>query len=190
MDSNYFAIIEAILFAMGCPVETEKISELLEIEPEKLADILERFSEYINNSERGIKLIRLNNSIQLVTRGEYHKYVAKLLETKQQRTLSQSALETLSIVAYNQPVTKAMIDSVRGVDSSNSVVRLMERDLVEHRGRLETTGRPVLYGTTEEFLRIFGLENLEDLPVLEMSVLNSITPDNNMTFDDIVPPSD
>jgi segregation and condensation protein B len=189
-EETVFPIIEAMLFAMGQPLECEKITEVLELSGENGSYILEKFADTVNKSGRGVKIVKINDSIQMVTRSEYHKYVAKLMETKSQKTLSQASLETLSIIAYNQPVTKSMIESVRGVDSQNSVMKLLERDLIEQRGRLDAPGRPMLYGTTEEFLRIFGLENLSELPELELSVLSGIQPDNNLTFDDIVAPKE
>ena len=182
-----FAMLEALLFAMGCPVEIKKMAEIAETSLEDFNELLKEFQEKINKSDRGVKVVRMNNSVQMVSRPKYHEKVAKLLETKSQRNLSQSALETLSIIAYNQPVTKANIESVRGVDSYNSIMRLLERDLIEQRGRLDTIGRPLLYGTTEEFLRVFGLESLNELPDLGIDVLASIAPNsNNITFDDIL----
>ena len=182
-----FAMLEAMLFAMGCPVEISKMAEVAEVSLDEFNVILKEFQTKINKSDRGVKVVRMNNSIQLVSRPKYHEKVSKLLETKSQRNLSQSALETLSIVAYNQPVTKANIEAVRGVDSYNSIMKLLERDLIEQRGRLDTIGRPMLYGTTEEFLRVFGLESLNELPDLGIDVLSSITPNsNNITFDDII----
>jgi len=176
-----------MLFAMGCPVEIRKLAEVMEIEIEEFNSILKEFQDNINKSERGVKVVRMNNSVQMVSRPKYHDKVSKLLETKSQRNLSQSALETLSIIAYNQPVTKANIETVRGVDSYNSIMKLLERDLIEQRGRLDTIGRPMLYGTTEEFLRVFGLESLSELPDLGIDVLSSIAPNNNnITFDDIL----
>ena len=184
---NEFPMIEALLFAMGCPVEISKLCEVMEIPSDDFNSILKEFCEYINKSSRGVKVVRMNNSVQMVSRPKYHEMVAKLLETKSQRNLSQSALETLSIIAYNQPVTKTNVESVRGVDCYNSIMRLLERDLIEQRGRLDTIGRPMLYGTTEEFLRVFGLESLNELPDLGIDVLSSITPhSNNLTFDDIL----
>ena len=186
-NNDTFSLIEAMLFAMGCPVEIRKLAEVMEIEIEEFNSILKEFQDNINKSERGVKVVRMNNSVQMVSRPKYHDKVSKLLETKSQRNLSQSALETLSIIAYNQPVTKANIETVRGVDSYNSIMKLLERDLIEQRGRLDTIGRPMLYGTTEEFLRVFGLESLSELPDLGIDVLSSIAPNNNnITFDDIL----
>ena len=188
-EDNDFAAIEAVLFAMGCPVEIDKMAEVMEISPDDFNLLLDKFQRSVNESSRGVKVARMNNSIQMVSRPDYHSLISKLLETRSQRTLSQSALETLSIIAYNQPVTKANIELVRGVDSYNSIMKLLERDLIEQRGRLDTVGRPMLYGTTEEFLRVFGLLSLDELPDLGIDVLASISPDsNNVTFEDILAP--
>ena len=177
-----FGIIESVLFALGSPVEYGKLAEVLEVSMEEILEILEAFLKDFNKRSRGMKVIRLNDAVQMVSKSEYHPYVAKALETKAQKGLSQSALETVSIIAYNQPVTKAMVDAVRGVDSYNSILRLLERELIEQRGRLDAPGRPMLYGTTSEFLRVFGLESLDELPTLELKVLDSIHHSDNLTL--------
>lgn len=182
-----FGIFESVLFAMGSPVETEKLAEILEMSTEELTDAVNDFIAVFNRESRGLKVIRLNNAIQMISRSEYHSYIAKMLETKSQRNLTQSALETLSIIAYNQPVTKAMVDSVRGVDSYNSIMRLLERELIEQRGRMDTIGRPMLYGTTNEFLRVFGLESLNDLPKLDLKTMENINHTDNLSFADLQP---
>lgn len=185
-----FGILESVLFAMGAPVEIPKLAEVLEMDEEALRERVTQFIESFSKTSRGMKIIRLNDAIQMVSRSEYHSYIAKMLETRAQKNLTQSALETLSIIAYNQPVTKAMVDSVRGVDSYNSIVRLLERELIEQRGRMDTLGRPMLYGTTNEFLRVFGLESLNDLPKLDLKTMENIGHTDNLTFDDITPAED
>jgi segregation and condensation protein B len=187
---DIFSAIECMLFASGEAVEIYRMAEILEIEIDEFLEYLNEYISELNFRHSGLKVVKINNCVQMVTRSEYHPYVAKILETKAQKCLSQSALETLSIIAYNQPVTKAMIEQVRGVDSYNSIIRLLERDLIEHRGRLDTAGRPMLYGTTDEFLRVFGLEQISELPVLESEVLENIKIDNNLSFDDIVKTDD
>ena len=134
--------------------------------------------------------MRLDRALQMVSKSEHHPYIAKMLETKAQKGLSQSALEALSVIAYNQPVTKAMVDAVRGVDSYNSIIRLLERELIEQRGRMDAPGRPMLYGTTSEFLRVFGLESLDELPKLERKLKDAIGQTDNLTFSDLQPKED
>lgn len=182
-----FGILESILFALGSPAEFEKIEDALELSHDEVIDLVSAFMKDFNKKSRGMKVIRLDNSIQMVSKSEHHPYIAKMLETRAQKGLSQSSLETVSIIAYNQPVTKAMVDAVRGVDSYNSIVRLLERELIEQRGRMDAPGRPMLYGTTSEFLRVFGLESLDELPKLELKMLQNINHTDNLSFADITP---
>ena len=181
-----FGILESILFALGSPAEFEKLEDALDLSHEEIVDLVSAFMKDFNKKSRGMRVIRLENSIQMVSKSEHHPYIAKMLETRAQKGLSQSSLETLSIIAYNQPVTKAMVDAVRGVDSYNSIVRLLERELIEQRGRMDAPGRPMLYGTTSEFLRVFGLESLDELPKLELKMFQNINHTDNLSFSDIV----
>ncbi|MBQ7792121.1 MAG: SMC-Scp complex subunit ScpB [Clostridia bacterium] len=178
-------ILESILFALGNPVELDKLAEVLQLSEEEMLPLVNEFIETFNKESRGMKVVRVNRAIQMVSKSEYHPYIAKVLETKAHKGLSQSSLEALSVIAYNQPVTKAMVDAVRGVDSYNSIVRLLERELIEQRGRMDAPGRPMLYGTTNEFLRVFGLESLDELPKLELKILQNINHTDNLTFADI-----
>ena len=180
-----FGILESVLFALGSPVEYGKLAEVLELSMDEFLTLADKFVKDFNKKSRGMKVIRLNDSLQMVSKSEHHSYIAKVLETKSQKGLSQSQLETVSIIAYNQPVTKAMVDAVRGVDSYNSIVRLLERELIEQRGRLDAPGRPMLYGTTSEFLRVFGLESLDELPKLELKLFEDIKEPDNLTFTDL-----
>ena len=180
-----YGVLESILFAMGTPVEIDKLSEVLLEDFGDVKNDINEFVDIFNKENRGLKIVRLDRSIQMVSRSEHHSYIAKMLETKSQKGLSQSALEALSVIAYNQPVTKAMVDAVRGVDSYNSIVRLLERELIEQRGRLDAPGRPMLYGTTSEFLRVFGLGSLDELPKLERKLMDSIGHTDNLTFSDL-----
>ncbi len=185
-NEELFPIIEAMLFAAGAPLESTKMAEAVEMEYDDFIKALDSFEFMLEREMRGVKLVKMNDSAQLVTKSQYHGYVSKALETRSIKTLSQSALEVLSIIAYNQPVTKVVIDSIRGVDSYNSLCRLMERELIEERGHLNTIGHPKLYGTTNEFLRMFGLQSIHDLPPISESVIeNVITEDDNLTFDDL-----
>ncbi len=180
-----YPILESVLFAVGSPVEIGRLAEVLELNLEEMTALMNDFIKYFNNQSGGMKIVRLDDAVQMVSRSEHHFYIARILETKAQKGLSQSALETLSVIAYNQPVTKAMVDAVRGVDSYNSIVRLLERELIEQRGRLDAPGRPMLYGTTSEFLRVFGLESLDELPQLDLKTLDNIHHTNNVTFSDL-----
>ncbi len=160
------AIIEAILFACGEPVSPDKLAEASKIDVETVVKLIDQLERRYNVQESGIRIIRVNNCFQLATREELADYVKAALETRRQTPLSQAAMETLSIVAYNQPVTKAFVEQVRGIDSSSVVNTLVERDLLEEAGRLELPGRPVAYRTTNTFLRCFGISSLEELPPL------------------------
>ncbi len=159
-------VIEAILFAAGFPVKYERIAETCEITVEELSELLD--SEAFAYEDRGIRLVRFSDSCQLCTNEMYERQVKQALGMRSGGALSNSALETLAIVAYNQPVTKAFIEQVRGVDSSYAVTTLCEKQLVEVVGRLDVPGKPNLYGTTETFLRCFGLASLAELPKNEV----------------------
>ncbi len=160
------AIIEAILFAHGDPISPEKLSEASGIDEETTIKLIDQLERRYNVQESGLKIIRLNGGFQITTREEYSEYIKSALETRKQQPLSQAAMETLSIVAYNQPVTKSFVEQVRGIDSSSVVNTLVERDLLEEAGRLDLPGRPMAYKTTDTFLRCFGISSLRELPPL------------------------
>lgn len=164
-------IIEAILFAAGFPVKYEKIAETCEITVDELKELLG--SEAFSYEDRGIQLVRFSDSCQLCTNELYERQVKDALGMRHGGALSNSSMETLAIIAYNQPVTKAFIEQVRRVDSSYAVTTLCEKGLVTVVGRLDLPGKPNLYGTTETFLRCFGLSSLEELPKAE--VLEDVT---------------
>ena len=159
-------IIEAILFAAGFPVPYEKIAEACAVTVDELKQVLD--SEAFQYTGRGIRLIRFEDACQLCTNEIYERQVKQALGMRSGGALSASALETLAIVAYNQPVTKSFIEQVRGVDCSYAVTTLCEKQLIEVTGRLDVPGKPNLYGTTETFLRCFGLSSLEELPKNEV----------------------
>ncbi len=160
------AIIEAILFAHGDPISPAKLSEASGIDEETTIKLIDQLERRYNVQESGLKIIRLNGGFQITTREEYSEYIKSALETRKQQPLSQAAMETLSIVAYNQPVTKSFVEQVRGIDSSSVVNTLVERDLLEEAGRLDLPGRPMAYKTTDTFLRCFGISSLRELPPL------------------------
>jgi len=163
----YFSIIESLLFVSGEPLNIKEIASIIECSVKFAEELLAEFSEFYNEERRGIKLIRINDSYQLVTKEENSTYVQKLLKTNSRQSLSQAALETLAIIAYNQPITRISIDEIRGVKSDRAVQTLVERNLIKDVGRLEVAGRPILYTTTEEFLKYFGLTNIGEMPSLE-----------------------
>ena len=169
--SNLKAIVEALLFVSGDPLEIRDIASHLEISISYAKDILEEMMEDYKFIERGIKLISINGAYQLVTKNEYSDYIQKLLKKNKRQSLSQASLESLAIIAYKQPITRIDIDEIRGVKSESAIQKLVERDLIKEVGRLEVPGRPILYGTTEEFLRQFGLNGLNELPSLDLFIL-------------------
>lgn len=156
--------IQSILFASGEPYEKDRLAKILEIDRDTLEKIIERINELYKKT--AFVILELDQSYQMVTRAEYAQVIQKALEVKNNTPLSQAALEVLAIIAYNQPVTKSFIEQVRGVDSGSVVNSLVAKGLVEEQGRLEIPGRPISYGTTEHFLRCFGMKNIEALPKL------------------------
>ena len=157
--------LEAILFAAGHPVSYEKIGEALELTPGDAKRIAEHLAEkYNNNTDGGIMMLLFPDTCQLCSREDYIPYVRIALGIRRGGNLSNSALEVLAIVAYNQPVTRSFIDTVRGVDSAYAVGSLLDKELIEPCGKLDAPGRPTLLATTEKFLRVFGLSNLGELP--------------------------
>ncbi len=160
------AVIEAIMFAYGEPITIDKLSEASGLDNETAVKLIDQLERRYNVNESGLRIIRVNDGFQIATRQEYSENIKKAMETRRQQPLSQAAMETLSIVAYNQPVTKAFVEQVRGIDSSSVVNTLVERNLLEEAGRLELPGRPVAYRTTDTFLRCFGLTRIEELPAL------------------------
>ena len=155
---------EAVLFASGEPVETERFCQIFDTDYETVDADMKILSDRLLDRQSAIRLLKLENSYQLASAKEYAEYIRAALDLRRKAPLSQAALEVLAVIAYNQPVTKAYVEQVRGVDCSGVVSTLVEKDLLEERGRLELPGRPLLYGTTANFLRCFGLSSLVDLP--------------------------
>ena len=165
MDTNELAhVIEAILFVAGEPVDVKELQRALEVSEDETRLALDALDSDYSYHRRGICLKRFGQHVQLSTRAEYAPFVERLLQPIQKQSLSQSALETLAVVAYRQPVTKLEIEAVRGVKCDYSVQSLMNKGLIADLGRKETLGRPILYGTTDKFLSHFGLSSLEELP--------------------------
>ncbi len=162
--------IEAILFAAGYPVKYAKIAEVLGLEEKDTKNIIEHMSKDYNDpgSKRGINLLMFPDTCQLSTKEQYAPYIREALGIRRGGNLSASSMEVLAIVAYNQPVTRSFVDQVRGVDSSYAMNSLIDKALIEPCGRLDAPGRPMLYVTTEKFLRVFGLSSLSELPATEI----------------------
>lgn len=160
------AALEAILFTMGEAVETKRLAEAIGETPEKTRELLEKLRAGWEKERRGVNLISLEDSWQMCTRSEFYDYLIRIAKAPKKYTLTDTLLETLSIIAYKQPITKAEIEKIRGVSCDHAVNKLVEYNLVCELGRLDAPGRPLLFGTTEEFLRSFGVQSIDELPVL------------------------
>ena len=163
---NIIAKLEAMLFASGDPIEATKLAEVLEIDIETVERMLGHLGGMYDERESGLMLIKIDNKYQLCTREAHSEEVRKLLEIKKNTPLSNAAFEVLAIIAYNKTVTRAFIEQIRGVDCSGPISSLIQKGLIEEKGRLDLPGRPLIYGTTDRFLRCFSLNSLEDLPEL------------------------
>lgn len=159
--------VEAILFAAGERIELSRLAMALETDEKEIEEAVEALAGELAYERRGIRILRLDKGYQMVSSGEMAEYVTKALETRKPPKLSSSQLEALTIIAYYQPATKAMVEQIRGVDSSYSVSALINKKLIEEAGRLNVPGRPIQYRTTPDFLRTFGLASLEELPPIE-----------------------
>lgn len=164
--SKMEAVIEAVLFTMGESVETAKLAVAIEQDVPTTRKLIRNMMDKYNNEDRGIKIIELEDSFQMCTKAEYYEQLIKVASQPKRHVLSEAALETLSIIAYKQPVTRLEIEQIRGVKCDYAVNKLLEYNLIQELGRLDAPGRPILFGTTEEFLRSFGLASVEDLPVI------------------------
>lgn len=160
------AVLEAILFTMGESVEVSRLSEIIESDNKKTKALLEELKADYENADRGITLIELDGAYQMCTKADMYEYLVKIAKTPRKMVLTDTVLETLSIVAYKQPVTKSEIEKIRGVSCEHAVNKLLDYELIMEVGRLDAPGRPLLFGTTEQFLRSFGVKSLEELPEL------------------------
>lgn len=167
--NNVLARLEAMLFACGDPVEVSRLADVLELDVESVTKMLSSLGDSYEERESGLRLIRIDGKYQLCTREEYGQDVRKLLEIKKNTPLSQAAFEVLAIIAYNKTVTKSFIEQIRGVDCSGSISNLVQKGLIEEKGRLDLPGRPLVYGTTDRFLRCFSISSLDELPDLPQS---------------------
>lgn len=172
------AIIEAIMFAHGDPISIDRLSESSGIDADTVAKLVSQLERRYSVQGSGLRIIRLNNTYQISTRPDLAAYVKAALDNYRQTPLSQAAMESLAIIAYNQPVTKGFVEQIRGIDSSGVVNTLVERGLIEEAGRLELPGRPIAYRTTDVFLRCFGITSLSELPPLP-------TQDGQMSLDEM-----
>ena len=169
--SRMEAVIEAVLFTMGDSVETGKLAASIGQDADTTRKIVHNMMDRYNSEERGTRIIELDDSFQMCTRPEFYENIVKVASEPKKNVLTDSALETLSIIAYKQPVTKLQIEQIRGVKSDYAVNKLLEYNLITELGRLDAPGRPILFGTTEEFLRCFGLTSVEDLPTATPEML-------------------
>lgn len=160
------AVLEAVLFTMGESVEISRLAAVLEMDTKEVKQILEDMQKRYEEEERGIFLLWLEDSVQLSTKAEMYEYLIKIAKTPRKMVLTDTVLETLSIIAYKQPVTRLEIERIRGVSCDHAVNKLLEYDLITELGRLDAPGRPLLFGTTEQFLRCFGVRSLDELPEL------------------------
>ena len=166
-QSELMRAIEAILFAAGERMEVSRIAAVLETDPDEVVRAADAIADQLAFERRGIRVLKLENGYQMVSSGEMADYVTKALETRKPPKLSSSQLESLTIIAYYQPATKAMVEQIRGVDSSYSISALLNKKLIEEAGRLNVPGRPIQYRTTPDFLRTFGISTLEELPPID-----------------------
>ena len=171
--------IEAILFASGERIEVSRLAMVLETDHKDIIAAADALADELAFNRRGIRILRLDDGYQMVSSGEMADYITKALETRKPPKLSASQLETLTIIAYYQPATKAMVEQIRGVDSSYSITALLNKKLIEDAGRLNVPGRPIQYRTTPDFLRTFALQSLEDLPEIEKVSLGEPVSEDN-----------
>lgn len=161
------AVIEAVLFTMGESVSVDRLAAALEMDEETTYKLVKNMMDRYNAENRGMKIIELEDSFQLCTRPELYEYLIRVAKQPKKHVLTDVLLETLSIIAYKQPITKVQIEKIRGVKCDHAVNKLVEYNLVMEVGRMDAPGRPMLFGTTEEFLRSFGVQSVEELPVIK-----------------------
>lgn len=179
---NLVSTIEAMLFASGDPVEASKLAKVLDIDIETVEKMLGHLSALYDERSSGLMIIRIDNKYQICTREKYSEEVRKLMEIKKNTPLSNAAFEVLAVIAYNKTVTRSFIEQVRGVDCSGPISSLVQKGLIEEKGRMDLPGRPLIYGTTDRFLRCFSLNSLEDLPDLPKNdEIDSIARDESQT---------
>ena len=176
-------IIESIMFAVVRDISVNELASVLELAPENIEEIIESMRIEFDEAGRGIQIIKVNNGYQLCSRKENYEYIYQIIDKRNKPNLSQAALETLAIIAYNPKITRAEIESIRGVNSDGTIYKLLEHNLIEDVGRLDAPGRPTTYATTKEFLRMFGYSSLEELPELPRYKLDE---NQQIVIDDLV----
>lgn len=172
------AIIEALLFVSGDALSVKEIAAVIGQDEEVTRRIIKQTADTYNEADRGLMIIEINGSYQFATKPELYPYIELLIKPHTKQGLSQAALEALAVIAYKQPVTKSEIESIRGVKCDTCVARLVDKELIEEGGRMDGPGRPILYKTTENFLRLFGLRSLGDLPPVDMFSVIDVDVDN------------
>lgn len=181
------SIIEAILFSAGRIVETKELMAILELSNEDIDSIMQNMKSEFEEQNRGIEIIKVENGYQMCSKKEYYDYIYPIFDNRAKPSLSAAALETLSIIAYNPKITRAEIEQIRGVNSDGTIYKLLEYNLIEEVGRLDAPGRPTIYSTTKDFLKMFGMSSIEELPKLpkykidenEQIVIDEIIDDTN-----------
>ncbi|MGN0243533.1 MAG: SMC-Scp complex subunit ScpB [Lachnospiraceae bacterium] len=163
--------VEAILFSMGDAVDVGDLAKALDMDKPSCRKAMKKVVENYNQAKRGLYILELENAYQLTSRKEYYEMLIRVVNQPKKHTLTDVVLETLSIVAYKQPITRQEIEAIRGVKSDHAVNRLIEYNFIEEVGRLDAPGRPILFGTTQEFLRTFGVSSIEDLPVINPTLV-------------------
>lgn len=177
-------IIEGIMFAVGREVSVKELSSVLELTPENVEEIIENMKIEFEEQGRGIEIIKVENgNYQLCSKKEIYDYIYQIIDKRNKPNLSQAALETLAIIAYNPKITRAEIETIRGVNSDGTIYKLLDHNLIEDAGRLDAPGRPTTYKTTKEFLRMFGYTSLDDLPELPRYKLDE---NQQIVIDDLV----
>lgn len=177
------AVIEAVLFTMGESVELDKLALAVDSDKETVRQVIADMMKQYEKEDRGIKIIELENAFQLCTKKEYYENLIKVAKAPKKQVLSDTLLETLAIIAYKQPITKMEIEKIRGVSSEHAVNRLVEYGLCKELGRLDAPGRPMLFGTTEEFLRVFGVQSIDELPVISEDLVEQFKDEAEMELE-------
>jgi segregation and condensation protein B len=179
---KYESIIESILFVAAEPVHIEKIAKAIEKDEETTKVIIKNLSDFYKNRKSGILIVQIENSYQMTTNPANFEYIEKLYKIPQKKVLTQALLETLAIIAYKQPVTKPQIEEIRGVSAEHTVNKLMEYGLIIEKGRMETIGKPIIFGTSQEFLKYFGFSTIKDIPELQQIPEKETTQEINNTL--------
>lgn len=177
------AVIEAVLFTMGESVELDKLALAVDSDKDTVRQVIADMMKQYEKEDRGIKIIELENAFQLCTKKEYYENLIKVAKAPKKQVLSDTLLETLAIIAYKQPITKMEIEKIRGVSSEHAVNRLVEYGLCKELGRLDAPGRPMLFGTTEEFLRVFGVQSIDELPVISEDLVEQFKDEAEMELE-------